>query len=110
MLSYLQGHTRHDISMPVHQTAHFCNDLKLSHKQAITRIGRYLLGSRDKAIKYKVDLTLKILNASLMLTSLEGGIRMTLTMQATSSQDQNLSLNMLTARYIGQANYRLRLR
>ncbi len=27
------------------------------HGQAITRIGRYLLGSRDKGIKYKVDLS-----------------------------------------------------
>jgi len=57
MLSYLQGHTRPDISMPVHQTAGFCNDPKLSHEQAITRIGRYLLGSRNKGIKYKVDLS-----------------------------------------------------
>ena len=57
MLSYLQGHTRPDISMPVHQTARFCNDPKLSHKQAITRIGRYFFGSRDKGIKYKVDLS-----------------------------------------------------
>ena len=57
MLSYLQGHTRPDISMPVHQMAHFCNDPKLSHEQAITCIGRYLLGSRDKGIKYKVDLS-----------------------------------------------------
>jgi hypothetical protein len=57
MLSYLQGHTRPDISTSVHQTACFCNDLKLSHEQAITLIGRYLLGSRDKGIKYKVDLS-----------------------------------------------------
>jgi hypothetical protein len=57
MLSYFQGHTRPDISMPVHQTARFCNDPKLCHEQAITRIGRYLLGSRDKGIKYMVDLS-----------------------------------------------------
>jgi len=57
MLSYLQGHTQPDISMPVHQMAHFCNDPKLSHEQAITCIGRYLLGSRNKGIKYKVDLS-----------------------------------------------------
>ena len=57
MLSYIQGHTCPDISMPVHQMARFCNDQKLSHEQVITRIGRYLLGSRDKGIKYKVDLS-----------------------------------------------------
>lgn len=38
MLSYLQNQTRPDISMPVHQTARFCNDPKLSHEQAINRI------------------------------------------------------------------------
>ena len=43
--------------MPVHQMARFCNDPKLSHEQAITRIGHYLLGSRNKGIKYKVDLS-----------------------------------------------------
>ena len=57
MLSYLQGHTQPDISMPVHQTACFCNDPKLSHEQAITRIGQYLLGTREKGIKYKIDLS-----------------------------------------------------
>lgn len=35
MLSYLQNQTRPDILMPVHQTACFCNDPKLSHEQAI---------------------------------------------------------------------------
>ena len=35
MLSYLQNQTRPDILMPVHQTARFCNDPKLSHEQAI---------------------------------------------------------------------------
>ena len=43
--------------MPVHQTARFCNDPKLSHEQAITHIGRYLLELRDKGIKFKVDLS-----------------------------------------------------
>ena len=43
--------------MPVHQTARFYNNPKLSQEQAITHIGRYLLRSRDKGIKYKVDLS-----------------------------------------------------
>jgi hypothetical protein len=38
MMSYLQGHTRPDILMPVHQTACFLNDPKLVHEQAITWI------------------------------------------------------------------------
>ena len=57
ILSYLQGHTQPDISIPVHQTARFCNNPKLHHEQAITRIGRYLLGRQEKGIKYKIDLS-----------------------------------------------------
>ena len=57
MLSYLQGHTRPDISMPIHQTACFCNDPKFSHEQAITQIWRYILGTRKKGVKYKIDLS-----------------------------------------------------
>ena len=41
--------------MPVHQTARFCNEPRLSHEQAINRIGKYLLGTRDKGIRYKID-------------------------------------------------------
>jgi hypothetical protein len=55
MMSYLQGHTRPDISMSVHQTVRFSNDPKLVHEQAITWIGKYLLGTKEKGIHYKVD-------------------------------------------------------
>ncbi len=41
--------------MPVHQTACFSNDLKLVHEKAITQIGQYLLGTKEKGIKYKID-------------------------------------------------------
>ena len=55
MLSYLQGHTRPDISVPVHQQARFSNDPKLVHNQAITQIGGYFLRTKEKGIKYKID-------------------------------------------------------
>jgi hypothetical protein len=55
MLSYLQGNTRPDISMATHQTARFCIDPKLSHEQAIMRIGRYLLGTKSRGIIYEPD-------------------------------------------------------
>jgi hypothetical protein len=55
MMSYLQGHTRPDMLMPVHQTGRFFNDTKLVHEQAITRIRQYLLGMKEKGIKYKID-------------------------------------------------------
>jgi len=57
MLSYLQANTRPDISMSVHQTARFCNDPRLSHEQAITRIGRYLKHTRKRGIIFKPDRT-----------------------------------------------------
>jgi hypothetical protein len=31
------------------------NDPKLDHEQAITRIGQYLLGTKEKGIKYKIN-------------------------------------------------------
>jgi hypothetical protein len=55
MMSYLQAHSRPDISMPVHQTARFSIDPKLIHKQAITRIGCYLLGIKTRGVRYKID-------------------------------------------------------
>ncbi len=57
MMSYLQGHTRPDILMPVHQTACFLNDPKLFHEQVITRIGQYLPETKEKGIKYKINQT-----------------------------------------------------
>ena len=41
--------------MTTHQTARFCNDPKLSHEQAIMRIGRYLLGTQKCGIIYEPD-------------------------------------------------------
>lgn len=55
MLGYLQQNTRPDIAMAVHQCARFCIDPKLSHEQAITRIGRYLRDTADRGIIYRPD-------------------------------------------------------
>ena len=55
MLTYLQGTTRPDISMAVHQCARFSISPKLSHERAIKRIGRYLLGTKDRGIAFKPD-------------------------------------------------------
>jgi hypothetical protein len=57
MLTYLQGTSRPDISMAVHQAARFCIDPKLSHERAIYRIGKYLEGTKDKGIIFKPDAT-----------------------------------------------------
>ena len=53
MLTYLQGTSRPDISMAVHQCARFSQDPKLSHERAVKRIGRYLLGTKEKGIVFK---------------------------------------------------------
>ena len=42
--------------MATHQCARFNNDPHLSHEQAVKRIGRYLLDTRDKGIIYRPDI------------------------------------------------------
>ena len=55
MLTYLQGSTRPDISMAVHQCARFSAMPKLSHERAVKTIGRYLLGTKDRGVVYRPD-------------------------------------------------------
>ena len=52
MLNYLQASTRPDISMAVHQCARFCIDPKVTHERAIMRIGKYLLSTKERGIKF----------------------------------------------------------
>lgn len=56
MLIYLARNTRPDIEYAVHTCARFQLDPKRSHEQAVKRIGRYLLGTRDKGIVFKPDI------------------------------------------------------
>ena len=55
MLGYLQGSSRPDIAMSVHQCARFNNNPMMSHERAIRRIGKYLLGTKDRGIIYTPD-------------------------------------------------------
>ena len=57
MLTYLQGTTRPDISMAVHQCARFSSNPKRSHERAIIKIIRYLKGTKDKGIFISPDKT-----------------------------------------------------
>ena len=52
MLIYLARNTRPDIEYAVHQCARFQCDPRKPHANAIKRIGRYLLGTRDKGISF----------------------------------------------------------
>jgi len=49
-LLYLEKSTRPDISCAVHQCARHCDNLKIQHTAAVKRIGRYLLGTKDKGL------------------------------------------------------------
>jgi hypothetical protein len=49
-LLYLEKSTRPDIACAVHQCARYCNAPKISHAQAVKRICRYLLGTKDKGL------------------------------------------------------------
>ena len=56
-LNYLEKATRPDISFATHQCAHYMSDPKKSHARAVRWIGRYLLHSRRKGIRFKADIT-----------------------------------------------------
>ena len=53
MLLYLSGHTRPDLAYSVSQVACFMFNPKRSHEIAIKRIGRYLIGTKDKGMIIK---------------------------------------------------------
>ena len=52
MLTYLTGSVRPELAMAVHQCACFSTDPKRSHEQAVMRIGKYLIGTKDKGMIY----------------------------------------------------------
>jgi hypothetical protein len=54
-LLYLEKSTRPDISCAVHQCARFCANPKTKHAEAVKRIGRYLLATKDKGLIMKPD-------------------------------------------------------
>ena len=45
MMMYLANNKRPDIAFTVNQVAHFANNLRLIHEQAVKQIGKYLKGS-----------------------------------------------------------------
>mmetsp|Transcript_28700 Transcript_28700/g.41073 ORF Transcript_28700/g.41073 Transcript_28700/m.41073 type:complete len:760 (+) Transcript_28700:1583-3862(+) len=49
-LNFLEKSTRPEIAYAVHQCARFCSNPKQSHAEAVKRIGRYLLETRDKGL------------------------------------------------------------
>mmetsp|Transcript_20491 Transcript_20491/g.29245 ORF Transcript_20491/g.29245 Transcript_20491/m.29245 type:complete len:426 (+) Transcript_20491:2855-4132(+) len=49
-LNFLAQNTRPNISMAVHNCARFCNNPTLLHEQAVKRIVRYLILTRDKGM------------------------------------------------------------
>ena len=55
MLNYLKSSTRPEISTAVHQCARFSLDPRITHERAIMRIGKYLLGTRDRGIGFTPD-------------------------------------------------------
>ena len=56
MLLYLSSNTRPDIQFAVHQVARFSHSPRKSHGQAIKRIIRYLIATRDRGILFQPNL------------------------------------------------------
>ncbi len=57
MIGYFQQTSRPKISMATHQCTRFNNDPKLCHERAIKRICKYLLGTMDKGLIFKPDMS-----------------------------------------------------
>jgi hypothetical protein len=49
-LNFIEKSTRPDLAYAVHQRARFSNDPKASHANAVKRIGKYLILSKDQGI------------------------------------------------------------
>jgi hypothetical protein len=56
-LNFLEKSSRPDLAYAVHNCARFSSDPKVIHGRAVKRIGRYLLGTRDKGIIMRPDPT-----------------------------------------------------
>ena len=54
-LSYHQSIVRPDITFAVQQCARFCNKPNRDHEEAVKRICRYLLKTKDKGLRFKPD-------------------------------------------------------
>ena len=60
MMLYLAGHTRPDIAYAVNCCARYMFNPRLSHENALNRIGRYLKATRDKGLILNPSKDLKI--------------------------------------------------
>eukprot|EP00171_Calliarthron_tuberculosum_P007750 IDg7750t1 len=56
LLLWISGNTRPDISYAVSMAARHMENLELDHYKAVYRIGRYLLGTRDRGLILRPDL------------------------------------------------------
>jgi hypothetical protein len=55
-MNYLEKSTRGDLAFSVHQCTQYMAHLMQSHGEAVKRIGRYLLGTRDKGFIVRPDM------------------------------------------------------
>ena len=101
--TYLTGSVRPDIAMAVHQCARFSINPMRSHEQAVMRIGRYLLSSKEKGMIYSPD-PKRGPKFGLTQILLEVGIRKKLTMQTMSTLAQASLSIMLAALFTGKVN------
>lgn len=56
-MNYLERGSRPDIAYAVHQCARFSSSPKKKHADAVRWLGRYLLGTKDKGMIFKPDLS-----------------------------------------------------
>ena len=56
-LNYLEKATRPDISFATHQCARFAAAPKKSHARAVRWLGRYLLHTKKRGMRFRADIT-----------------------------------------------------
>eukprot|EP00957_Ditylum_brightwellii_P117330 8948690-Ditylum_brightwellii.AAC.1 len=54
-MSYLQGSTRPETAMAVHQCSRFCNDPRLSHECTVWQMVKYLSQTSDRGVCYHLN-------------------------------------------------------
>ena len=60
MLLYLAGNTRPDIAFAVHQAARFSHKPMKVHEDAVKRIVRYLIGTKEEGLSFGSDSKLNL--------------------------------------------------
>ena len=108
MHTYLTGSVRPDIAMATHQCARFSINPMRLHEQAVMRIGRYLLSTKEKGMIYRPDSSREV--EVFVDADFAGGWDPEDALNADSVYSRTVMLfAMLDVQFIGRASFKRRL-